>query len=115
MKIEFKKISKTPKSFEVAQEKMTLKGQLWHKQGALFELQATLSGEVLLICDRSGEEYIRGVDEEVHFFISDGLFAPKEGEEMLEVVEFFEGFVDISSILEGEIELIRAEYHVNDE
>ena len=56
------------------------------------------------------EDFKLDIDEDIEFFISDGLYED-DGSLELDVVESFDGFADIDALLHSEIELIRSDYH----
>lgn len=109
MKIEFKKISKDPKEFDLQVDGVHLVGSLRHKEGCLYEFRARLSGTLPLVCDRTGEECYQDIQEELFYLLCDGIYTSSE--DAIEVVEFFDGFVDIAFLLESEVESIKLEYH----
>ena len=63
------------------------------------------------LCDRCSENFKLLVNERVEVFASDGLYEDKEGEELLNVIEFFDGSIDIEAILQSEIEAFKSDYH----
>ena len=54
------------------------------------------------------------IDEEVKFFISEGIYEDENDVE-LDVIESFNGVADIDELLSSEIELIKSDYHSCDE
>ena len=69
-----------------------------------------MNGSVSTACDICAEDCIIEVDEEVEFFISDGIFDDNDAVE-LDVIESFDGNADLEEILNSEIELIKSDYH----
>jgi len=63
-----------------------------------------------LNCDICAEEFKLTVDEDIEFFISDGLYED-DGSIELDVVESFDANADIDELLHSEIELIKNDYH----
>ena len=108
-----RKVTKTPLDFEVKSDEITFKGYLEYHQSRLILLKAHLSGQLEKACDICAEEFILSIDEDVEFFISDGLFED-DGSIELDVVESFDGNADIDELLHSEIELIRSDYHACD-
>ena len=51
------------------------------------------------------------VNERVEVFASEGLYEDNEGEELLNVIEFFDGSIDIDTMLQSEIEAFKSDYH----
>ena len=73
-------------------------------------LKATLSGSLQKACDTCAEEFKMPIEEEVEFFISDGVYED-DNDTLLDVVESFDGIADIDELLSSEIELIKSDYH----
>jgi len=110
MKVMLRKVTKTPLDFEVKSGEMTFKGYLEYDGGKLILLHANLNGSLEKSCDVCANDFKLEVDEDIEFFISDGLYKD-DGTIELDVVESFNGFVDIDELLNSEIELIRSDYH----
>ena len=105
-----RKVTKTPLDFELKSDEITFKGYLEYYEGKLILLKAKLEGSLLKPCDICAEEFKLDVDEDIEFFISDGLYED-DGSIELDVVESFDGNADIDELLHSEIELIRSDYH----
>jgi hypothetical protein len=110
MKVMLRKVTKTPLDFEVKSDEITFKGYLEYHGGKLILLKAKLSGSLEKPCDICAKDFKLSLDEDIAFFISDGLFED-DGSIELDVVESFDGFADIDELLHSEIELIRSDYH----
>ena len=110
MKVVLRKVTKTPLDFEVKSNEITFKGYLEYHSGKLILLKATLSGSLEKACDTCAEEFKMSVNEEVEFFISDGIYEDENSIE-LDVVESFNGIADIEEILNSEVELIKSDYY----
>ena len=110
MKIKLIKVSKTPSDFEIRSDKITFKGFLQYDSGKLFRLNAEIKGSLPVICDICADDYEMDVDEEVEFFISDGLFEASN-ESLIDVVEAIDGEADLDEILASELELIKSDYN----
>lgn len=80
----------------------------------LLYLKGILSGTIALICDRSGEEYIKILEEPVEFYLSD-VMVNLDNEHFEEVIECDKGEIDFDEILHSELEMIRCGYHIKDE
>jgi hypothetical protein len=109
VKILLRKVTKTPLDFEVESEETNFKGYLQYHSGNLILLKANLSGFANTECSQCGASIKLPLNEEVEFFISDGLFAGDERIE-LDVVESFDSIADIDEILHSELELIKSDY-----
>jgi len=110
MKITLRKIGKTPLDFEVKSDEITFKGYLEYHYGKLILLKASLNGSVGTQCDICGSEFKLPVDENVEFFISDGIYDGDDNND-LDVVESFDSTVDLDELLVSEVELIKSDYH----
>ncbi len=117
MKIEFKKISATPKSFSIESEGVVFSGEVSRIYSKLFEIKAHLGGEITLVCDLSGEEYQKALDESLVLYISNGVWDTQSQSDLMtdfDVIEFFDGFIDFEYILQSEINSIKMDYHIKE-
>ncbi|PAF43755.1 hypothetical protein [Helicobacter sp. 11S03491-1] len=117
MKIEMRKITQVPKSFCMENQGLRLEGEIYRKSSNLFLMDAYLKGSLELICDRSGDAFIKNFDESLVLYISDGIWNIQNQRlkpDDFDVIEFFDGFIDMGYILESEIESIKADYHTKD-
>jgi len=110
LNVTLRKVRQTPLDFEVKSNEITFKGYLQYHSGKLILLKADLSGFITKPCDSCAEEFKMPTDEKVEFFISDGIYMDNNSIE-LDVVESFDGTVDIDELLNSEIELIKSDYH----
>ena len=110
MKVILRRVTKTPLDFELKSDEITFKGYLEYHSGKLILLKATISGLLSKPCDICAEDFMLPLDEEVEFFISDGLYNNDISLE-LDVIESFDGNADLDEILNSEIELIKSDYH----
>ncbi|ANV98517.1 hypothetical protein BBW65_06790 [Helicobacter enhydrae] len=117
MKIEFKKITSTPKSFHFQSDGMSLEGEIWRDSSKLYKIKAKLNGNIVLTCDRSGEEYEQQIEEVLSLCISNGIWDTQSQNQNddFDVIEFFDGFVDFEYILQSEMDLIQMQYHTQGE
>ena len=110
MKVVLRRVTKTPLDFEVKSGEITFKGYLEYYKGKLILLKAKLNGFVVKPCDSCAEEFKLLLDEEVEFYISDGIYEDDDSI-VLDVVESFDGNADMEELLHSEIELIKSDYH----
>jgi len=110
MKIVLRKVSTTPLDFEVKSNEITFKGYLQYDADKLILLKAELNGKIDVSCDICAYEFALEVDEDLEFFISDGLYEKHE-ELLLDVVESLDSTVDLAELMNSEIELIKSDYH----
>jgi hypothetical protein len=109
LKVSLKKVSKTPLDFEVKSNEITFKGYLQYDADKLILLKAELSGKIDADCDICANEFKLDVDEDVEFFISDGIYEKSE-ESLLDVVEALDSIADLEELMNSEIELIKSDY-----
>jgi len=110
VKVTLRRVNKTPLDFEIKSDEITFKGYLEYHAGKLILLKANLCGFIKKPCDICAEEFQLSADEDIEFFISDGLFEDDDNIE-LDVVESFDGNANIEELLASEIELIKSDYH----
>ena len=110
MKVTLRKVGKTPSDFEIKSGKITFKGFLQYDADKLILLKAKLSGSLDLDCSSCGNEFNKKIDEDVEFFISDGLYEDDSGT-LLDVVESFDSTIDMDELLHSEVELIKSDYN----
>lgn len=119
MKIEFRKIGfdKKPFSLDLKSDDfaININGSIHREQNSvrdgLIKLDSTMSGTMKLVCDISGEEFIKNIDEKVVIFIKNGYYKETHIDENLAVIEVFDNFIDLDSIFLGEIESLKLDYH----
>ncbi len=116
MKYAFVKLGQQPKHFSLRKDSLTLECDIFRKDHNIALLSGRIQGEILLRCDQSGEEFVKSIDEELVLYISNGLWDSQSQSEWMsfDVVEFFDGFIDIQYLLESEIESIKSDYHIKE-
>ncbi|ADN08562.1 hypothetical protein [Sulfurimonas autotrophica] len=110
MRIVLRKVTKTPLDFEVVSNEIAFKGYLEYHSAKLILLKAKISGTLEKSCDICAEDFDLMVNEDIEFFINDGIFEDDDST-LLDVVESLDGNVDIEELLRSEIELIKSDYH----
>ena len=110
MRVILRKVTKIPLDFEVKSAKMAFKGFLQYDSGKLILLNAKLSGSLDVECSMCANDFNKTIDEDIEFFISDGIYADESGV-LVDVVECFDSSVDIDELLNAEIELIKSDYN----
>lgn len=111
MQIEFKKIPTTGVHFEVSLGDIVVVGNATKIDKTMVRIDGTMSGTVSHACDRCATELTLKVDEKVEVFASDGLYVDQDGEDLLNIVEFFDGSINFDTILQSELEALRSDYH----
>ena len=110
MKVGLRKVTKTPLDFEIKDNEVVFKGYLQYNADKLILLKANLKGSLTTQCSRCGKELKLPANEEIEFFISDGVFNDEDNIE-LDVVESYNSTADLEELLNSEIELIKSDYH----
>ena len=110
MQVTLRKVTKIPLDFEVKSDEITFKGYLQYDSNKLILLNAKLSGSLNVECSVCANEFNKTIDEDVEFFISDGIYADESGV-LVDVVECFDSTVDINELLNAEVELIKSDYN----
>lgn len=109
MKIAFTKINSEAQDFAIEQDGVRLEGVLKRKNAKEVFCKAGLFGTCEHICDRCGKEMRVNIDENLWLILSDGEY--KSDNQILEdVVEFYDGFIDLDELLNSEIESIKSDY-----
>ncbi len=108
MKIAFDKISSTAKPFELSSEGVKLEGTLKKSGYHQVTLDAHMSGSIELDCDRCGDTYNYDVDNKLQLRLSDIVSEDKDD---LDIIEFLDGEIDLSYILQSEINTFKNAYN----
>jgi hypothetical protein len=111
MKIVFDKISSTGKPIELTVNGIFLEGTLQKSGYHQVTLDAQMSGCIELTCDRCGDTYTHKIDNRLKLKLSDLISEDKVD---LDIIEFLDGEIDLSYILESEITTIESSYHYCD-
>lgn len=114
MTIEFKKIPSSGIRFETVVQSVRLEGEAKKVEKNLVQCCGILEGTIMYACDRCAETFDLHVKERVEVFASEGFYEDKEGESLLNVVEFFDGIIDFTLLCESELEAFKSDYHYCD-
>ena len=109
MKIALIKVKSLEIPFEVKADSVSMSGFLKPKSRNLIQLEATIDGKLELSCDRCGEAVEEVLHEPLTLLVSDGAYEDINND--FDIVECFDGFINIDEILESEINLIKSDYH----
>lgn len=108
MQMKFDKIGSTPKHFTLNHEGATLEGTLQKAGYHRVSLDAVMGGKVTLDCDRCAKSYQLPLEGELKLTISDLVIEDKDD---LDIIEFLDGNIDLTYILESEMNALKGEYH----
>lgn len=109
MKIAFAKIANNQIPFEIKKEDLKFSGNLKRVSSNLIDCTAGIEGSLAHNCDRCGEDIKLNLDENLKLIISDGIYKGSD-ENLDDVVEFFDGFVDLDEVFISEIEAYKSDY-----
>jgi len=108
LKIVFDKIGSTAKPFELEVQGVKMAGTLQKSGYHRVLLDAKVSGETELDCDRCGVSYLAPSDYALRLTLSDMVSEDKDD---LDIIEFLDGVIDLTYILESEINALKGSYH----
>jgi len=111
MKIVFDKIGSTAKPIELSSDGTRLVGTLKKSGYHQVTLEAHIDGCIELNCDRCGDTYSYDVDNKLQLKLSDLVSEDKDD---LDIIEFLDGEIDVSYILQSEINTFKSMYHYCD-
>jgi len=112
MKIEFRKVSTTPKEFEYNHDSVKIEGTFCKISSSLVKIDGTLNGETSVTCSRCGEDDTITINENLNFLLSDGIYKAKTSDSDDLVIEVEDNIIDFDKIIESEISSIYSDYHI---
>lgn len=119
MKIEVRKFSSEPKNFSLKLKEndfdIRVNGSICRLSNGLLKIDSKIVGNINLICDRSGEEFVEELNRDIILFAKDGIWNNNHEDSDFDVIEFFDSFIDLTSVFLGEVESIKLEYHIKGE
>lgn len=122
MKIEIRKINFEPKKinfrFKDSGADIVLIGKLYRVDNGLVKLDSIIQGDIKLTCYLSGEPFVKSINDNISFLIKDGIWTPKHSKNFnyddFDVLECFDGYIDLQKIVISELESIKLDYHTKD-
>ncbi len=111
MKIVFDKVGSTAKPIELEVQGVKLEGILKKSGYHRVTLDATMNGSLKLDCDRCGQDFDYTVAVPLQLKLTDEVSEDKDD---LDIIEFLDGVIDVTYILESEINAIQSTYHYCD-
>lgn len=109
MRIPFRRIAAEAQPFRIEREGIVMEGGLRTYRPKLVLLEATLSGRLNVECYRCAASFDIMLGEEIAMLLSDGVFHGQDEE--FDVVEMYDGIIDLDEVLASEIALIESDYH----
>lgn len=121
MKIEARKITSTPKKFTLnlnsQKHNVKIEGSFYKLTNGLIKIDSAIKGSINLICDLSGEDFVKNLDENITLFAKDGIWKNQINQvdcENFDVIEFFDGCIDLEFIFQSELESMQLDYHTKE-
>ncbi|MBN2869326.1 MAG: hypothetical protein JXK04_00060 [Campylobacterales bacterium] len=108
MQIPFRRLGSQPLEFELKRDNALFSGDLILKKGNLAQLNGTITGSISIPCDICAEIIEKPLNEEISFYLSDGIF--EGNDEELDIVEIEKSMIDMDELFRSEIELIKSDY-----
>ncbi len=109
MKKSFLHISKNGFDVSLAKDDLTFFVKITKLSDTLAKCKGKISGQTPHICDRCGDEFLLSLDENIEVIASDGLYEEPQ-EELDNIIEFFDGFINFEEIFISELEAIKSDY-----
>ena len=109
MKIALIKVKSQEIPFDVKADSVSMSGFLKPKSRNLIQLEAMIDAKLTLPCDRCGAPLEVVLHEPLTLLVSDGAYEDINND--FDIIECFDGFVNIDEILDSEINLIKSDYH----
>lgn len=106
MKIAFAKISSEALDISHECEGISFTGSLKRKNAEQVLAKGELNGVLSHFCDSCGKPLEIGINESLELILNDGATSAQE----LDIVEFYDGFIDLDELINSEIESIKSDY-----
>lgn len=106
MKIAFAKIGSEPLNISHEYEGISFNGTLKRKNAEQVLATGELNGVLRHFCDSCGQALEIDVNESLELCLNDGATSAQE----LDIVEFYDGFIDLDELINSEIESIKSDY-----
>jgi hypothetical protein len=108
LKINFNRVTKTPKVFELTLENILFSGKLYQKKSHQVILEGAYNGLLSLHCDRCGIAYQEEITSPLVLRLTDEISGAKDD---LDIIEFLDGIIDITYILQSELNAQKESYN----
>ena len=108
MIILFNKVLQTPKPFHEEEDGVIFDGVLQKSGSYHVSLLGEIKGTVAVQCNRCGTPFDYHLETALKLTISDQVIETKDD---LDIIEFLDGKIDLSFILQSEINTLKSAYH----
>jgi uncharacterized metal-binding protein YceD (DUF177 family) len=102
LKIELRKIPFEKREFETSFNGLTLKGVFYKENQNLAKIEAKLTGEIEVECNRCTASFTKTIDEDLKLIVTDRVY--NGFDEEYDVIEFNSQIIDFDDIITSEIE-----------
>lgn len=109
MTIAFAKVPKSGIDFSLKSDNVLFCGKMTKQDDTLVKCTGKIQGFTPYLCDRCGDEFSLELDEIIEVLVSDGIINLPENR-LENVVEFFDGQIQLEEIFLSEIESIKSDY-----
>ncbi len=114
-----RKIGAVAKPFCLKEEGLCWEGGVSRVGSKLYLIEGVLHGHLQVQCALSGVFFDKSISQEMLLCVSDGLYTSAGREcyvggrviDSMDVVESFDGRIDLSALLRAEIQSIQQDYH----
>lgn len=109
MKIAFSKVYNLDIPVEYRAQGVECLGTLSQKAKELVKLEGILKADLVVSCDRCGADVKFGYNEPLKIQISNGAYSNSNDD--LDIIESFDGTIDMDEIVESELNMIKSDYY----
>ncbi len=107
MKIEFKKVVRDYLPISLKQDSISVQGKLKKLSYSLVEVDLNIYGIIEVDCAICASKIELDINENIQLKVCNGYFKEQD----LDVIECFDGIIDLDHILKSEVEAIMCDYH----
>jgi len=108
MTVNFAKVKYSGSELNYNKDGVSIVGRLEKVNRDSVKLDSTFKSTVTVTCSRCGKEFTKEVEYPLELILSDGRY---NNSDEIDVIEFFDGNIDITYISESEIASIQEDYN----
>ncbi len=108
MTVNFAKVKYSGSELNYNKDGVSIVGTLEKVNRDSVKLDSTFKSTVTVTCSRCGKEFTKEVEYPLELILSDGRY---NNSDEIDVIEFFDGNIDITYISESEIASIQEDYN----
>jgi len=109
MQIPFRRVTAEAQAFSLKRGELVMEGAVRKRTPLLVLMEAEIKGTLEVDCFRCADSFDIILDEEVSLLISDGIYHGQD--EQYDVVEMYDGSIDLDAVFESEIAMLESDYH----